>query len=295
MSNAWIGIRKILVGAGSLAALLFLANKLAPAATAQAEFRTRLSLETLTQSVGLTGLLISWGLIAVLFAAVVALAFGRSGVPEQIDQAKREAEAQAAGRRAAEAQLREARETIAAMGKEMEALGLRVEASAAVDGLTGLPNHRAFHLKLTEECWRASRYEAPLSVVVLDIDHFRDYNETFGVGAGDDVLKAASLLLRRAARACDYVTRYGGEQFAVILPEATPAQAEAAAERFREIIAGGRWQKRGVTVSAGVATMALGQSSATLAAQADRAVALAKARGRDCVATDWEQPERMAA
>ncbi|MEO7715415.1 MAG: GGDEF domain-containing protein [Capsulimonas sp.] len=295
MNNASIRVRKIGIGAASAAALIELAHLIAPRPTADAAGRLRYVLETMTQSVGLTGLLISWGLIAVLFAAVVILAFGRSGQPELITEAKREAEVQAAARRKVEEQLREAQAKLEAQAKTIETLSERAEASAAVDGLTGLPNHRAFHVKLTEECWRASRYEAPLSVVVLDIDHFRDYNDTFGVTAGDDVLKMTSALLKRAARACDCVTRYGGQQFAIILPEATRAQAEAAAERFREIVAGGRWQKRGVVVSAGVATLDVGQSASALAAQAERAVSVAKARGRNCIATDWEQAERMAA
>ncbi|BDI29820.1 hypothetical protein CCAX7_18710 [Capsulimonas corticalis] len=283
------------MGAGAFAAMLELAHLVAPTQTAVAAFRMHLVLVTMTQSLGLTGFLVSWALIGVLFAAVVVLAFGRTGVSEQISKARREAEAYADARRKAETQLREAQETIAAQEKEIAALEARVEISAAVDSLTSLPNHRAFHLKLTEECWRAARYEAPLSVVVLDIDHFRDYNDTFGVAAGDDVLKTAARLLQRAARACDYVTRYGGQQFAIILPEATRVQAEAAAERFRAVIAGGQWQKRGIVVSAGVAAMSTGQAAAALAAQADRAVVVAKTRGRNCVAKDWEQPERLAA
>ena len=135
----------------------------------------------------------------------------------------------------------------------------RAEELARRDGLTDLYNHRTFYEFLREETVRAQRFNRPVSLLMLDIDHFKRVNDAHGHEAGDVVLKGLSDLLMQQVRAVDRVCRYGGEEFTVILPETDAAVAMQIAERMRaEVerqpfdIGGGK--TIGITVSIGVAT-----------------------------------------
>lgn len=155
---------------------------------------------------------------------------------------------------------------------------------ATTDGLTGLKNHRTFQSQLRGEFDRSQRYQAPLSLVLLDVDRFKQYNDAFGHPAGDVVLKQVSEILMSAARTTDLVARYGGEEFVIILPEADADQARMAAERFRVAIEEAAWQVRPVTASFGVATLCAGDAGTdALLAAADAALYRSKQRGRNCV------------
>lgn len=131
-----------------------------------------------------------------------------------------------------------------------------LERLACVDGLTGLNNRRHF-LALAENEWsRFQRYGRPLALLMIDIDFFKSVNDTYGHDAGDAVLKAVAESLHRSKRSSDIAGRLGGEQFALILPEATIDRAVSAAERYRTLI-GGRpiiamGRQISVTVSIGV-------------------------------------------
>jgi diguanylate cyclase (GGDEF)-like protein len=161
---------------------------------------------------------------------------------------------------------------------------LRLEALATTDGLTGIKNHRAFQEQLHVEWHKCGRYHTPLSLVLIDLDHFKNYNESFGHPAGDDVLKQAAQLLQQCARESDSVARYGGEEFMVILPQADSVGAMALAERFRQTIESADWPRRSITVSLGVATMhALTANSHELIMEADRALCHSKKVGRNWV------------
>ncbi|HEV2471723.1 MAG TPA: diguanylate cyclase, partial [Chthonomonadales bacterium] len=103
---------------------------------------------------------------------------------------------------------------------ELESANHRLETLATTDGLTGLHNHRTLQEQLQAEVMRAWRYGYSLSVAMLDIDHFKAYNDSFGHPAGDEVLQTVASILRAAARESDFVARYGGEEFAVLLPYA---------------------------------------------------------------------------
>ncbi len=156
---------------------------------------------------------------------------------------------------------------------------------ASVDPLTGLANRRGGGEDIAAEISRARRQNSALSCVLLDIDHFKDVNDTFGHQAGDHVLREISSLLRRTVRAYDILIRWGGEEFLVILPGVELEQARKLAERIRNAVealplAG----IGGVTVSGGVAALGNDYSFEAMFEAADRRLYSAKAAGRNTVA-----------
>lgn len=160
---------------------------------------------------------------------------------------------------------------------------------ASTDALTRLDNRRMAMRRLTDEVERAKRTDSPLTAIMLDLDHFKDVNDTFGHSAGDDVLVAAARTLSSEARAYDVVARLGGEEFLVLMPGAALEQGIAAAERMRAGVASATAEVlrgRPVTVSAGVAEFEPGGEAAEdLLVRADRALYRAKDEGRDRVCT----------
>jgi diguanylate cyclase (GGDEF)-like protein len=153
---------------------------------------------------------------------------------------------------------------------------------ARTDGLTGLLNHRACHERLGEEIARATVAERPLSVVVVDLDHFKTVNDAYGHAEGDKVLVAAAARLRSAVREDDVVARLGGEEFALILPGVGGERAGEAAERARAAIAEVEVGSTPLSCSAGVATFPDDARDAVrLLELADGAMYWAKRSGRD--------------
>lgn len=159
---------------------------------------------------------------------------------------------------------------------------------AITDGLTQLFINRYFHQKLEEEIARSRRYKRPLSLIMTDIDFFKKFNDTYGHQQGDAVLQTTSRLFRQCARDVDIPCRYGGEEFAVILPETDTAGALEAAERIRKAVEaydfpalkGGTLK---VTISVGVATCPDHADSArTLIQKSDEALYVCKDAGRNC-------------
>jgi len=161
----------------------------------------------------------------------------------------------------------------------------RLEALAATDGMTGLVNHRAFQELLCDTLERAQQEGCPVSLILLDVDHFKQYNDTFGHPAGDDVLRTVASLLRQEVRQGDFPARYGGEEFAILLPNTDIQSARQVAERVRAAIAAYPFAHRQVTVSMGVAGSdakePLGPEA--LIERADRALYAAKRCGRNRV------------
>lgn len=159
---------------------------------------------------------------------------------------------------------------------------------ATTDALTGLPNRRRLMEAMELEVARAARSGRPLALALLDVDHFKAVNDTHGHPAGDEVLRCVAEELRRIGRSGDVLGRFGGEEFAVLMPETDLAQARRAGERLRAGIAKrtihypdgsiGR-----VTVSAGVALLAGDESCDLLVSRADAALYEAKADGRNLV------------
>ena len=153
---------------------------------------------------------------------------------------------------------------------------------ARTDGLTGLLNHRSCHETLREELAGAIHDRLPLSVVVLDLDHFKSVNDVYGHAEGDKVLKEVAARLRTSVRTGDTVARLGGEEFALILPGVDGPGAAEAAERARAAIAGVQVAGAALTCSAGVAAFPDDAQEATrLLELADGALYLAKRSGRD--------------
>ncbi len=174
-------------------------------------------------------------------------------------------------------QLREQQEQLRVANEQLQAL-------ATTDGLTGLKNHRSFKERLEDEFQRSSRYHLPLSLLLLDVDHFKSFNDTHGHPAGDEVLKRVANLLTETTRNTDFVARYGGEEFAVLLPFTHQQAAVTLAERMRAAIEDGPWELRKITASLGVATLnADTLSAAGLLASADTALYRSKEQGRNRV------------
>nr|WP_241024655.1 diguanylate cyclase [Burkholderia sp. Ac-20365] len=172
----------------------------------------------------------------------------------------------------------------------------RLAELAATDPLTRLNNRRTLDRHLDEEWRRARRNGAVLSVLFIDIDHFKRFNDTYGHAAGDDVLVAvADSIASVARRSIDVVARYGGEEFAVVLPDTATATAKNIAEKVRRVVEALRiGQMPGVTVSVGCATgrPADGRNAAELVAAADAQLYAAKAAGRNQVKwVDWTQAQ----
>ena len=168
--------------------------------------------------------------------------------------------------------------------RELEAINAELETLALRDGLTGLSNRRAFGQRVTLEMGRATRYGTPLSLLLLDVDQFKEYNDTFGHVAGDEVLKTLSQVLQIQGRETDFCARYGGEEFVVILPHTDSAGALVMAERLRQAVAKAPWPARPVTASIGAATLLPGMDTEdSLVSVADDALYAAKAAGRNCI------------
>jgi diguanylate cyclase (GGDEF)-like protein len=161
---------------------------------------------------------------------------------------------------------------------------------AVTDELTGLANYRAMQARLETEFDRARRYRRPLSLLMLDADEFKRFNDTHGHICGDRALAELGVLLRRTVRDVDLPARYGGEEFAVILPETDAAGAFVAAEKIREAVSEHSFlsafgaRDAHVTVSIGLASFPVhGEDREELLRQADDALYQAKAHGRDRV------------
>ena len=174
-----------------------------------------------------------------------------------------------------------------AMAEKLEQNQKMLYELATHDGLTGLYNHNTFDTLLADELARAQRFQRPLSLLLLDIDHFKRVNDTHGHQAGDAVLRGLSELLRREARAIDRVCRYGGEEITVILPETDPDAAANIAERMRAAVEAQPFDVDAgaplhITISIGVASWPMpGDDAGTLVAAADAALYDAKRSGRN--------------
>jgi diguanylate cyclase (GGDEF)-like protein len=173
---------------------------------------------------------------------------------------------------------------------QIETVHVELQEQALRDALTGLYNRRFLEEILPREIARASRDVQPLSVIFVDLDHFKGVNDTHGHAAGDQVLRIIGQFLVEAARASDVVCRYGGEEIVIVCPGMTLAAAVQRVEAWRQSIARMATEVNGteisVTLSAGIAEFPThGQSMVSIVQAADKALYAAKAAGRNCVRT----------
>lgn len=159
------------------------------------------------------------------------------------------------------------------------------------DPLTGLKNRRAFDRILANEYARALRTGSSFGLLMVDVDHFKAFNDQFGHQAGDAALKAVALAIQSQARAYDHVARYGGEEFSVVLPDTEIATMRAVAQRMRLAVQALTGLQREVTVSVGGAMSDPNTSMQALVETADQALYQAKQEGRNRIHTALAGPE----
>jgi diguanylate cyclase (GGDEF)-like protein len=184
---------------------------------------------------------------------------------------------------------------IKSLQDQLRAAKAELERLSVTDGLTGLFNRRYFNARLSQEFQRAQRYSDPLSLLMLDIDHFKRVNDSYGHPFGDLVLKGTADLVRTSVRDPDICARYGGEEFAVILPKTHLAGALVVAERIWRDLAAKPYATDGAGGASGAtfgATASLGlafypskdvSSPEHLVKYADEALYRAKREGRNCI------------
>lgn len=193
--------------------------------------------------------------------------------------------------------LRQGREQLAAINDTLRQRNLELHELSITDGLTGLYNRKHLMETLGREVERSKRYKKPFAVLMIDIDLFKQYNDTFGHLAGDEVLKKMAKIFRDAVRGADYSARYGGEEFLIMLPETATDEAVQAAERIRQCVeeeafsAGDR--EIAITVSIGIAVFPeQGDDPESVIKNADAALYEAKKGGRNKVVVYQTKPRK---
>ena len=176
---------------------------------------------------------------------------------------------------------------VESLRKELE----QVKEESMTDALTGILNRKAFDATLEQAIQNAHKQSAPFCLLMLDIDHFKQFNDTYGHLVGDKVLRFVASTLKRCLKGQDIAARFGGEEFAMILPQtALTGGAEAISEQIRQAISSGELKDKGngqsygkITVSIGIAQFRMQELPNDLICRADRALYLAKERGRNRV------------
>ncbi len=158
-----------------------------------------------------------------------------------------------------------------------------IVSDSLTDALTGLHNRRFFNNTLKVEAKRSNRYGSHLSLIILAVDYFKKYNDTFGHAEGDKVLSTIGNIIKKCIRQTDSGCRYGGEEFAVILPESDIDSAKLVADRIRKCVELETVElNSGVTISAGISQYLYKQSITELIEKSDSALYRAKDSGRNC-------------
>jgi len=187
-----------------------------------------------------------------------------------------------------EEQIKKLTEKIAKMEVDSEHLRSSIEETkqqAFKDVLTGIPNRHAYELRLSEEVARCRRYDSDLCMIVWDVDNFKRVNDSYGHAAGDRVLKVIAETLNDSIRETDFLARFGGEEFILLLPGTNIESTQQVAEKLRETIAGTAFHFRdtdvAITVSGGIAQLRKDETSNSLFERADKALYIAKENGRN--------------
>jgi diguanylate cyclase (GGDEF)-like protein len=171
--------------------------------------------------------------------------------------------------------------------RKLEELSESHRADLLIDPLTGVANRRAFQYELARRMTEWNRQRTPLALILLDIDFFKKFNDTYGHPAGDAVLREVARLMQATLREVDLVARYGGEEFAIVLPNTSLREAQEAAERVRIAVDGSRFKFEGfrlrLTISVGIAHVQSDEDARRLIQRADVALYTSKQSGRNCV------------
>ncbi len=161
----------------------------------------------------------------------------------------------------------------------------KIQRQATTDGLTGLANHRTFYEILERELWRCRRYGGQISLIMIDIDNLKKINDTYGHRVGDKVIKEISRRIRECIRQIDTAARYGGDEFAVILPNTSLRDATVAAERMVDVVANSRvtWDKEQIelSISVGLGQYDAESSPEDITSRSDEALYSAKQAGKN--------------
>ena len=186
------------------------------------------------------------------------------------------------------ARLRQGRDALAETNRALSEKNKELETLSITDHLTVLYNRKHMMERLAQEASRERRHQHEFSILLLDLDHFKKYNDTFGHLAGDRLLAKVAALFKECVRAIDYVARYGGEEFLILLPETNLKDAVQAAERIRTSVAAGTLADpeipQSVTISIGVAAFPThGRAPEEIIMRADEALYEAKRQGRNRV------------
>ena len=178
--------------------------------------------------------------------------------------------------------LREGRRELDRIHETLRKKNEELEMLSTTDSLTGLSNHRSLMKRLNDEEARFAKDRRIFSVLVGDVDHFKQYNDAFGHPAGDEVLKTIADIMRESTRKVDCCARYGGEEYVIVLPDTAPAEALEVAEHIRARVAAKKFSGRKITLSIGVAAFPEDADDAeAIIAIADEALYQAKREGRD--------------
>jgi diguanylate cyclase (GGDEF)-like protein len=185
-----------------------------------------------------------------------------------------------------ESELQRAKRSLEIKEIELKAVLAQAHEVSNIDALTFLPNRRKIIVSLQEEVIRSNRYGTPLSISILDIDHFKKINDTYGHTTGDEALRNLAARLREQIRHPDIIGRYGGEEFLIVLPnseaEAAAEQASRLCQHVRTMEVESNDQTLFVTISVGVAQYRIGQENwEQFLNRADAALYQAKDEGRD--------------
>ncbi len=163
----------------------------------------------------------------------------------------------------------------------------KIQRQASTDGLTGLVNHRAFYEILEKELWRSRRYGGRISLIMVDIDYLKKINDTYGHRAGDRAIKEISKRIKGCIRQIDTAARYGGDEFAVILPNTALSDAMVVAERMVEVVAGRptSWNRNQIplSISVGLGEYDANMSPEDITRGSDEALYAAKHEGKNTV------------
>ncbi|MCK4987774.1 MAG: diguanylate cyclase [Desulfobacterales bacterium] len=181
------------------------------------------------------------------------------------------------------------------LGTERTRMMEKLQKLAITDGLTKLYNSRSFYTQLELEVDRFNRYKHPLSLLLLDIDNFKEYNDSYGHLEGDKVLVRFSQIIKSCLRANDSAYRYGGEEFTVILPETTGDEAKTVAQRIRSSLEAEKYtpapgKVARITISIGVTQCYPKEELSTFIRRADKAMYLSKQNGRNRVSILLAEP-----